>query len=75
MASAPGRRGRIVDICFVNMPFAAIQRPAIVLGLLKAILEDAGIQSTTLYANIHFAQARAATYGLKLQPRSFMFLT
>jgi ribosomal peptide maturation radical SAM protein 1 len=43
------------DVCLVGMPFAAVERPSIALGLLQAILKQAGIPTTTIYANIQFA--------------------
>jgi magnesium-protoporphyrin IX monomethyl ester (oxidative) cyclase len=38
------------------MPYAAIERPSIALGLLKACLKECRIESTILYANIWFAE-------------------
>jgi magnesium-protoporphyrin IX monomethyl ester (oxidative) cyclase len=38
------------------MPYAAVQRPSIGLGLLKASLEQKEIQSTVVYPNIWFAE-------------------
>ena len=46
----------MVDVCLVLMPYAAIERPSIALGLLKASLQEVGIESTVLYANIGFAE-------------------
>jgi magnesium-protoporphyrin IX monomethyl ester (oxidative) cyclase len=45
----------MIDICFVLMPYAAIERPSIALGLLKAALKQCGIQSAVLYPNLWFA--------------------
>jgi ribosomal peptide maturation radical SAM protein 1 len=45
-----------MDIVLVNMPFAAIQRPSIALGTLKAILRDAGLTVYTAYANLWYAE-------------------
>jgi len=45
------------DVCFVLMPHAPIQRPSIALGLLQARLNQAGIPTTTRYANLAFAEA------------------
>lgn len=44
---APGMR-----VCLVNMPFASTRRPSIQLGLLQAILADAGNSVTTRYFNL-----------------------
>lgn len=38
------------------MPYAWIQRPSAALGLLQAFLEQAGIQTESLYANLLFAE-------------------
>mgnify|MGYP001129104187 CR=1 FL=1 len=46
----------MVDVCLVSMPYAAIQRPSIALGLLKASLTQKGIESIALYPNIWFAE-------------------
>ena len=52
------------DVCLVSMPFAAVERPSIALGLLQAILAEAGISATSLYANISFAEeVGPAEYG------------
>ncbi len=45
-----------MDIVFVNMPYAWIQRPSAALGLLQAILESKGIAATTIYANMLFTE-------------------
>ena len=45
----------MIDVCFVLMPYASIQRPSIALGLLKSSLKEYGINSLNLYANIWFA--------------------
>ncbi|MGK7877582.1 MAG: RiPP maturation radical SAM C-methyltransferase [Xenococcaceae cyanobacterium] len=46
----------MVDVCLVLMPYMAIERPSIALGLLKAALNKQGIQATVVYANIWFAE-------------------
>jgi ribosomal peptide maturation radical SAM protein 1 len=46
----------MIDVALVLMPYAAIQRPSIGLGLLKASLEQNQISSKVVYPNIWFAQ-------------------
>lgn len=46
----------MADVCLVLMPYAAIERPSIALGLLKACLEESKIQTSVLYPNIWFAE-------------------
>lgn len=45
-----------MDIVFVNMPIAEIQRPSIALGLLQSILGKAGMDVHVAYANLWFAE-------------------
>lgn len=45
-----------VDVCLVSMPYAALQRPNIALGLLKRILADGGLRASVAYANLWFAE-------------------
>lgn len=45
-----------MDICFVSLPFVAIERPLISFGLLQAILKKENIKATTLYYNLDFAE-------------------
>ena len=45
-----------VDVCLVNMPYCGIERPSIGLGLLKAILQQFGVSSEIIYANLKFAE-------------------
>lgn len=45
----------MTDVCFVLMPYAALQRPSIALGLLKSALSESGIKAVNIYANIWFA--------------------
>jgi ribosomal peptide maturation radical SAM protein 1 len=53
------------DVCLVGMPFAAVERPSIALGLLQSIINNAGLRCTSIYANIHFAeQVGLADYAL-----------
>jgi ribosomal peptide maturation radical SAM protein 1 len=44
-----------MDICLVSMPYAAIERPSIALGLLTAELRAAGIDVQVRYACLDFA--------------------
>jgi len=46
----------VADICLVNMPVVAVERPSIALGLLKAELEAAGMTVAVDYANMHYAE-------------------
>jgi len=46
----------MASILFVNMPVAAIERPTIALGTLKAILERAGHKSSVAYANLWYTE-------------------
>jgi len=45
-----------MDVCLVSMPFAEVQRPSIGLGLLKAALTRADIESEVVYGNFCFAE-------------------
>jgi ribosomal peptide maturation radical SAM protein 1 len=45
-----------MSVVFVNMPVAAVERPSIALGILKAILAQADLSSQVVYANIWFAE-------------------
>jgi magnesium-protoporphyrin IX monomethyl ester (oxidative) cyclase len=44
------------EVCLVQMPYGALERPSIALGLLKAYLGAEGISSRVLYANFQFAE-------------------
>jgi len=46
----------MLDVCFILMPYAAIERPSIAIGLLKSSLKQKGIKSKVVYANIKFAE-------------------
>jgi magnesium-protoporphyrin IX monomethyl ester (oxidative) cyclase len=46
----------MTDVCLVLMPYAAMERPSLALGLLKACLKESGIESTVLYPNLWFAE-------------------
>lgn len=45
-----------MDVCLVVVPFIAVQRPSISLGILNAGLNEAKIDSTVVYSNIEFAE-------------------
>ena len=44
------------DVSLVLMPFAAVERPSLALGLLKSCLRDAGIDAQVEYANLDFVE-------------------
>ncbi|KVG57271.1 hypothetical protein WJ33_04220 [Burkholderia ubonensis] len=44
------------DVLFVYLPYGAIERPSIALGLLKQVLVDHGFSAGVHYANITFAE-------------------
>lgn len=46
----------MTDVCLVSMPYASLNGPLIALGLLKAALTKAQIQTKVLYPNIWFAE-------------------
>jgi ribosomal peptide maturation radical SAM protein 1 len=46
----------MTQVCLVCMPFAAIERPSLALGLLQALLEEAGISCRSLYPNLEWAR-------------------
>jgi len=52
----PSMTARKGEVCLVLMPYAALQRPSIALGLLQQALEDAGIPTVGLYLNLWFAE-------------------
>ncbi len=43
------------DVSFVLMPYTSVERPSIALGTLTACLRESGISTTTVYANLLFA--------------------
>lgn len=43
-------------IVFVSMPIAAVERPSLALGLLKSLLNNAGLPAKTIYPNIWFLE-------------------
>lgn len=46
----------MTDVCLVLMPYAAVERPSLALGLLKSALETHGISATAIYPNLWFAE-------------------
>jgi ribosomal peptide maturation radical SAM protein 1 len=48
------------EVCLVNMPFVALERPSIALSILKAALTADGIRSRVHYANLEFADIPGA---------------
>jgi ribosomal peptide maturation radical SAM protein 1 len=50
------------EVCFVTMPYASLARPSMGLGILKAVLAEAGIGCAVANANLWFAEQ----VGLKL---------
>src|SRR5580700_7246853 len=45
------------DVCLVNMPYAAITRPSIALGILKSCLMRADISAHVENANFRFVES------------------
>jgi ribosomal peptide maturation radical SAM protein 1 len=56
----------MADICLVSMPYAAVQRPPLALGLLKAVLDRDGIRVQVAPASLWFAEK----VGLRLYRQS-----
>ncbi len=54
------------DVTLIAMPYAAIERPSLALGLLKAGLERAGIAARVRYLNVAFAA--------RIGPEAYHFL-
>ncbi|MFM6007058.1 MAG: RiPP maturation radical SAM C-methyltransferase [Sphaerospermopsis kisseleviana] len=46
----------MIDVCLVSMPYAAVERPSIALGLLKASLQMNGMKAEAIYPNLWFAE-------------------
>ena len=47
----------MTDVCLVQMPYGAIERPSLALGLLKTYLSAKNIRARTVYATLDFAEA------------------
>ena len=50
----------MTDVVLVAVPFAAIERPSIALGLLQALLRRDGTDTTTVHPSLSFAEAVGA---------------
>lgn len=50
------------DICLVQMPYAAVERPSLGLSLLQSVLRRAEMNASCVYANLAFAER--VTLGL-----------
>ncbi len=55
-----------MDVCLVNMPVAAVQRPSLALGLLGAVLKQDGISTKILYPDLWFAEYFGLRFYRKL---------
>ncbi|HYH79112.1 MAG TPA: RiPP maturation radical SAM C-methyltransferase [Longimicrobium sp.] len=55
----------MADVCLVCMPYAAVERPSIATGLLKAIMAEGGLEVACLYPNLEWAaEIGVAGYSL-----------
>ena len=63
------------DICLVSMPYAAVERPSIALGLLAAELRGAGIAVEARYACLDFAaRVGLRAYDAVLNSHTALFI-
>ena len=63
------------DICLVSMPYAAVERPSIALGLLAAELRGAGIGVEARYACLDFAaRVGLRAYDAVLNSHTALFI-
>jgi len=46
----------MTDVCLVNLPYGALERPTLALSMLKASLTNAGIDCALFYPNFDFAE-------------------
>ena len=44
----------MVDLLLLNMPLGRVERPSLPLGLLTSYLQEEGLNSSTIYANLRF---------------------
>jgi hypothetical protein len=44
------------DVCLVNLPYGALERPSLALSVLKATLQRAGISCDLIYSTFQFAE-------------------
>ncbi|MFY9823500.1 MAG: RiPP maturation radical SAM C-methyltransferase [Thermoanaerobaculia bacterium] len=63
----------MAEVCLVQMPYAAIERPSLALGVLKAALDRRGFECKVLYPNIWFAEETGLEIYLGIN--SFIFNT
>lgn len=56
-----------MDVLFVNMPFMHIKFPSLALGILHALLKEAGVSSRVVYANLLFAECLSIKVSLKAE--------
>jgi len=64
-----------MDVCLVSMPYAAIERPSIALGLLTAELRAAGIDVLARYACLDFAaRCGLPAYDAVLGSKTSLFM-
>lgn len=64
----------MADVTLVLMPFAALERPSLALGLLKSCLARAGISARVEYANLDFAEFSTLDLSQTIINRSPEFL-
>jgi magnesium-protoporphyrin IX monomethyl ester (oxidative) cyclase len=63
------------DICLVSMPYAAVERPSIALGLLSAELRGAGVDVEARYACLDFAaRVGLRAYDAVLNSHTALFI-
>ena len=64
-----------MDICLVSMPYAAVERPSIAVGLLTAELRGAGIEVESRYACVDFAaRIGLRAYDALLNSKTSLFI-
>lgn len=49
-------RSTPADVCLVCMPYSDPQRPSLALGLLQTVLQEGGIETRSIYANLIFCE-------------------
>lgn len=64
----------MTDVTLVLMPFAALERPSLALGLLKSCLIRSGISARVEYANLDFAEFSSLDLSQTIIQRSPEFL-
>ncbi len=64
-----------MDVCLISMPYAAVERPSIALGLLTAELRGAGIDVESRYACLDFAaRIGLREYDAVLNSKTSLFI-